>query len=59
MIQRVPELDAHILELAARLEQQRREIAELLDALDDVPELDERELQDLDLNDCNDWETPS
>lgn len=34
-------------------------VAELLDALDDGPELDERELQELDLNECNDWEAPS
>ena len=33
--------------------------AELLDGLDDGDELDERELQDLDLNECNDWQTPT
>lgn len=33
--------------------------AELLDAVDDGPELDDRELQELDLNECNDWETPT
>jgi hypothetical protein len=32
--------------------------AELLDALDGGPELDERELWDLDLNECNDWAAP-
>lgn len=33
--------------------------AELLDALDGGPELDERELQELDLNECNDWTVTS